>query len=258
MSGKRFCAVALAVGLACCCFGCGKTPEPLTPTVTKPAEGVGEPLYVVEKTDGVQQGGVTGEIVDDWDKELPEIDTTVQYDYSRTAFSVAHGAFSANVGTGVYPDYTSTARDSLIARLDDTKPFPYGTIEFDIRTNTTADSGVIFGVTTPLPSFWEGNGISYYFFFFNHQGLAYLGKCDNGKWWIHKQVAYPYNATDTYRMKVVYEGSKICCYVNGELVIGYRDRHGLSGTGFGFRTNEIGVSFSNISVTSELCYEEGV
>ena len=73
-----------------------------------------------------------------------------------------------------------------------------------------------------------------------------------------KQVAYAYNSTDTYRLKVVFEGSKICCYVNGVMVIGYRDRYGLSGTRFGFRTNEAGVTFSNISLTSELCYEEGV
>ena len=248
MRMQRFFAIILVALAASVCVGCNTTP--LTPTVTKPAQGLGEPIEVEEKVDDPFIVEVPG---DDWNNTLPTVDTSVQYDYTDVSFGTAHGAFTEEAGT-----FTSAQADSILVCNNKNTPFPYGTIEFDIRTDTTSDSGVIFGLTSPLNLFWEGAGISYYFFFLNHEGLAYLGKCDNGGWWIHKQVSYTFNSTDTYRLKVVYEGSKICCYVNGVMVIGCRDRYGLSGTGWGFRTNKAGIAFSNVSLTSELCYGEGV
>ncbi|MBQ7303145.1 MAG: hypothetical protein IJW89_06145 [Clostridia bacterium] len=262
MKGLKRLATIAATCLAAAFFliACGSPLAPIKPTPIAPGETVSGSVNVTEKLPGGEIGQAPFapdvEEIEPSSRRPVFVDDSVRVDYASAALKVANGKFDTVQGQGSFADYKSYTRDALVSFVDGSKPFAFGTVEFDLRTNTTADSGVIFGVTTPVDLFWEGRGVTYYFYFFNHEGYAYLGKCDNGGWWVIKQVPYGYNGVDTYRMKVVYEGNKICCYVNGKLVIAYRDHAHFKGTGWGFRTNEIGVTFSNIAVTSDYLYGE--
>lgn len=183
-----------------------------------------------------------------------EIDDSVKYTYnaSTVKFTTVNGSFSTSSGSGTYSDFKTTNTYSLAVCTS--VKFPYGTLSCDMKNVSDADSGIVFGLSGSGSSFWEGSGVSYYFFFLNKSGVAYLGKTDNGNWSVCKYVSYSYNTTSYYNLKVVFQGSKICCYVNGELLFAYRDSNVLKGTGFGIRSSQSGVEFKNISVTNNYNY----
>ena len=184
---------------------------------------------------------------------VPDVDDSIKYDYSynKLSFVTGYGNFTESKVNNSISTYTSAGTSILYTK---SMPFPYGTFTCDIKTKTSSDNGIIFGLTTPYESFWEGKGISYYFFFLNKEGNAYLGKSVDGSWYLMKQVPYAFNETDTYTLKVVYQGSKICCYINGEFMMGMRDISPLTGTAFGLRCGDSGVIYSNMSVTNDYIY----
>ena len=94
MRMQRFFAIILVALAASVCVACNTTP--LTPTVTKPAQDLGEPIEVEEKVDDPFIVEVPG---DDWNNTLPTVDTSVQYDYTDVSFGTAHGAFTEAAGT---------------------------------------------------------------------------------------------------------------------------------------------------------------
>ena len=185
---------------------------------------------------------------------VPNVNDDVKYDYSasKLTFTTANGGFSETIVSGKISNYTTTGTNNLLYTTS--VAFPYGTITCNVKTLTTTDSGIVFGLSSSSTSFWEGSGISYYFFFLSKEGTAYLGKTNNSSWSILKQVTYSFNDTDVYTLKVIYQGSKICCYVNNEFMIGVRDNSQLTGTGFGVRSGASGVSFSNMSITNDYLY----
>jgi len=193
-------------------------------------------------------------IVGETGAEVPNIDDSVKYDYSasKLSFRVANGTFSETNVSNKISNWTTTGTNNLLYTTS--VAFPYGTITCNVKTLTTTDSGIVFGLSSSSTTFWEGSGISYYFFFLSQEGTAYLGKTNNSTWSILKQVAYNFNDTDTYQLKVIYQGSKICCYVNNEFMIGVRDIAPLSGTAFGIRSGASGVSFTDLAITNDYLY----
>lgn len=180
-------------------------------------------------------------------EELP-FDDSVKYSYSY-AFRTVNGQISAENGV-----YTAQAANSMA--VDNKTAFPYGTISCTVRSNNTNDSGIVFGLSeNGASSYWE-NGVSYYFFFLGQGGNAYLGKV-NGGWSALKVVKFTsaIDSSKDYTLKVVLKSNKICCYIDGELMFGYKDEKFLEGTCYGLRAGAAGVTFSNVSVTNEYFYD---
>ena len=237
--------------------GCeeGEIPEakiPANPPIKNSAEattGIVSPEEIIDKEDDWIPDIIVGET----GAGIPTVNDSQKYDYSaeNVIFKSVCGTFEELVENDL-TSYLSTSSNAIY--YCDSVAFPYGTLSCNVKTKTNTDSGIIFGVSSQDENFWEGKGISYYFFFLSVDGTAYLGKTDNGNWHILKYVGYSFNAINAYNLKVVYYGGKICCYVNGEFLIGYRDKNPLSGTGFGFRTGATGVVFSELSITNDYLY----
>ena len=79
-------------------------------------------------------------------------------------------------------NFISQSDNSLIINKQD--EFIYGHLSVDINIgNEKKDNGIIFSLEdNDLANFWEGNQVSYYFYFISISGTAYLGKTDNGNW----------------------------------------------------------------------------
>lgn len=234
--------------------------SPISPQVQGSASANSNVISVETGENSSQSSSQTSQswipeiIVGETGAEVPNIDDSVKYDYSasKLAFSIANGTFSETKVTNKISNWTTTGTNNLLYTTS--VAFPYGTITCNVKTLTTADSGIVFGLSSSSTTFWEGSGISYYFFFLSREGTAYLGKTNNSTWSILKQVPYSFNNTDTYQLKVIYQGTKICCYVNNEFMIGVRDIAPLSGTAFGLRSGASGVSFSDLAITNDYLY----
>lgn len=274
--------IASSLGTLFGCSGTGSgsqsTPkEPVVPTVNAPADMTGGTVTPEVDTPANMQGGTAitpevntpttgGEggswvpgIFDDTlgSGTIEDIDDSQKYVYdsSTVSFATVAGSLSFSQGQGEFTDFVTQGGNSMAVCDNENAPFPYGTITCNVKTKTNTDSGIVFGLSSNgIPTYWEGYGISYYFFFLGQDGTAYLGKTDNGGWTVCAIVDYTFNDTDTYELKVVYKGSKICGYVNGELMVSYRDGDPLTGTGFGVRSGGAGVSFSDLAVTNEYLY----
>lgn len=198
-----------------------------------------------------------GDIIDLDDSqniEEVEVDDTV-YDYSSMSFTTVNGSFDVTGGK-----YVASHNDSLAVNSNTTSPFTHGTFSVDITIPTAGDSGIVFGLSSRSPSsFWEGGGTSYYFFFINVDGMAYLGKTDNGRWTAMKTVeGYKsiIGKSSATNLKVLFYGNKIICLINNEIVIAVRDRNYLTGSGFGFRVGKTGTTINNIFASSDKVVQE--
>ena len=210
-----------------------------------------EPEVIDNGGDGGDYEPWVGEILDlDDPTSIDEVpyDKTV-YDYSSMSFKTVHGAFSSTSTT-----YTASSNDSMAINTNSTSPFTHGTYSVDITIPTAGDSGIVFGLSyRNQETFWEGGSIAYYFFFINSDGIAYLGKTNNGAWTALKTVegykSIIGKSTPT-NLKVLFYGDKIICFVNNSIVIAVRDRNYLTGSGFGFRLAKSSVSVTNIFASS--------
>ena len=160
---------------------------------------------------------------------------------SLEGYYIANGSFVMNNGSLV--SITGTA----IAEKQGSE-FVYGTLSAEVCSNgKTGDSGIIFSLTSNAThSYWESD-VSYYFFFINISGGAYLGKVDFGTWTACQYVPINgYNPNNTYTLKVEKDDSAINCYIDGVLYFTHADDFPLDGTGYGVRAGGTNVSFSNI------------
>ncbi len=241
-------ALLVSVAVVCGSTACEGGGDALSAVVknqsTEPLESISPDIATFQ-----EDAWIPEIIVDDWGKSVPTVDNSIRYDYSleSLSFQTAHGQFSSESG-----EYVTTGTDNLL--YTSSVAFPYGTISCSVRTKTATDSGIVFGLSSTAQTFWEGNGIGYYFFFLSREGTAYLGKTQNANWYVMKQVPYAFTDTQVYDLKVIYQGSKICCYVNGEFMIGLRDDVPLRGTGFGIRSGAGQVVFSNLRITNDFEY----
>lgn len=139
--------------------------------------------------------------------------------------------------------------------------FSEGTISMQFKLGSTAgDNGIIFGLKndTGRKIFWEGQGVSYYFFFVSDLGKAYLGKTINDKWTVCGEVPLnDYSLNKTYTLKVSRDKSNsgydlINCFVNDVLYISYKDTVALDGTGYGIRAGSRGIEYGNFNISNEI------
>ena len=168
------------------------------------------------------------------------------YDYTNASLTTCWGNMTVSEGI-----YTSTTAGAIMANKDSSTPFPYGTISADVMNNGS-DTGIIFGLTANASSFWEGAGITYYFYFVSQGGTAYLGKADNGTWSVLGQHTIEnFSAQATYNIQVIYKESRVLCYLDGECVLGFLSSS-LPGTGWGLRAGASGAVISNIQISSSV------
>ncbi len=144
---------------------------------------------------------------------------------------------------------TSLTGNAIAEKTDG--EFIYGTLEATMKIGGAADNGLIFSLTpNDTHAYWEAD-VSYYFFFVSKDGLAFLGKVDNGTWTNCQHVDIPgYTTNKTYTLKIEKDATTIYGYVDGNCLITYADSFPLSGTGYGLRAGGNGVSFSNVKCQS--------
>ncbi len=188
-------------------------------------------------------------------------DDSVKYDYSAVTYVNRVGNFGYSDGT-----YTANIGAADIA-LHYGVPFAYGTISCTVRSNDLVDAGFIFGATPAPDGVLNESGMVYYFYFLGMGGYAYLGKWDGPKNTWSALAVKPVGAVDPdkdYRLKVILKGNYIICYMNDEIMFGYKDKDFSGGTGFGLRvtahpetnvdSSAVGVKISDVVVTSDYVY----
>lgn len=182
--------------------------------------------------------------------EIPDFDDSTKYPYDNDhiSYEIANG--NATNDSNIF---TSLNENTLIVSSNTSSIFPYGTFEATITKNSF-DTGLVFGLSSNQNKFWEGINVSYYFFFLSKDNTAYLGKTDNGQWSALQVNNYNYSINDTYTIRIIYQSNKICCYIDNNLVVAYRDNNKLTGARFGFRSGGSNVTFSDIYLTNDYLY----
>lgn len=180
------------------------------------------------------------------DKPAPvyELDDSVKYDYD-VSFTTRGGRWTEDEGV-----FTSASANSLA--VNTSTPFRYGTYSCFIKPNSSTDNGLVFCFSGN--GSWE-SGNSYYFFFLDRNGGAYLGKVSNGVWSeVSRVVIGQISSSRFYELKVVLLGNKILCYVDDEMIFGVKDNSLLPGSGYGIRAGGTGVVIRDIAITSDYVY----
>ena len=211
-------------------------------------------------------GEVTYTIEDYMDKEAPEVPTKDHYigrwspevDFaileSREYNAVYDLDLATKSGAFTYNDKYSATSDGSLA-VSKTVTMTNGTLSTNMMKSTgSEDSGIVFGVTysdSELDNYWEGEGVSYYFFFVNINNCAYLAKSDNGVW---KQLGrvegiVNYNEESEYPLSVSFENGYIRCFVGDDCLIKYEDSNPLTGTQVGFRAQKAGTTYTDLVVS---------
>lgn len=133
--------------------------------------------------------------------------------------------------------------------------FAFGTFSCNVTSTDKTDSGLVFGLSTNgAEYFWE-YGVTYYFYFLGQGGKAYLGKVASDGWHIlNTKNIGTIDPDREYSLKVIYNKNRITCFIDGEIMFGYKDTQPLSGKGYGLRTGAPDIVFSNIDITDEFVY----
>ncbi len=257
MKKSKLSVAALILAFACLAGSCaGTTPQTRNPDKT----GDGASAEQVTPETSGSQGSDSGSSdssssgsnwqpgIFDYDQDIPiggNYDFSTVYDYTGATLTAASGNMTAIAGV-----YEATSGAAIYANRNTSTPFPYGTYSADV-INKGTDTGIIFGLTASASTFWEGAGISYYFFFVSMSGSAYLGKTDNGAW---SALVTPsisgWSATTKYNVKVIFKGNKILGFIDGKHMLTYTDASPLTGTGWGIRAGGTGATIENLQITS--------
>ena len=177
-----------------------------------------------------------------------------------TKVKYANPYTAVNGSITVGENYVKSASANALAIYNDGE-FSEGTISMQFKLGSTAgDNGIIFGLKndTGRKIFWEGQGVTYYFFFVSQSGKAYLGKTTNGEWTVCGEVPLnDYSLNKTYTLKVSRDKSNsgydlINCFVNDVLYISYKDTVALDGTGYGIRAGSRGVEYGDFTISDEI------
>ena len=218
------------------------------------------------KVDGEKVDEVSYTIENYFEKEIPEVPSKTHYigrwspevDFSlledREYNAVYDLDFKMKSGNFTYDNQYVASSDNSLA-VNKIVTMANGTLSTNMKKSTGAeDSGIIFGVTysgNELDSYWEGNGVSYYFFFVNVNNCAYLAKSDNGAWMQLGKVPgiSGYNADSEYPLSVSFENGYISCFVGEACVIKHKDNNPLTGTQVGFRAQKAGTTYTDLVVS---------
>lgn len=158
-----------------------------------------------------------------------------------------NGSFTYSPNTNTYISSTQAGAGTMM--ISDSTLYN-GTLKTTVKTNSLSDNGIVFRVSdNDLSTYWE-SGVSYYFFFINRDGNAYLGKVYNGWTEVFSTHVEGYSLSQSYELKVVLDGSNIKCYVNDILYIDKTDSD-CTGNGFGLRAGSLGTEFTELVVENK-------
>ncbi|MHA4896758.1 beta-L-arabinofuranosidase domain-containing protein [Pedobacter sp. PWIIR3] len=87
------------------------------------------------------------------------------------------------------------------------------TYSADVTVNTNGDAGLLFRVSKPAIGSEAYQG--YYVGLNPTNGMLQLGKANNGKWIVIKEIKYPAKLNQKYAVKVRASGSDISVFING-------------------------------------------
>ena len=218
------------------------------------------------KVDGEKVDEVLYTIENYSEKEIPEVPSKTHYigrwspevDFSLLEDREYNAIYELDIkmksGNFTYDNQYVASSDNSLA-VNKLVTMANGTLSTNMKKSTGAeDSGIVFGITyanEELDSYWEGNGVSYYFFFININNCAYLAKSDNGEW---KQLGrveqvLNYNEESEYPLSVSFEDGYISCFVGEECLIKYKDSNPLTGTQVGFRAQKAGTTYTDLVVS---------
>ena len=165
---------------------------------------------------------------------------------SISGFAKRQGDFTAENNA-----YTTAQARSI---LESKTAWSGGTVEYDFKMGTTADTGFIFGITNPnkADTYWETTGVSYYMAFINQNGIGIAAVYD-GKWTLHKPcVNAPFSdgfdANRTYHVTLSWnaETGEITVSTDAGNTTSFTVENKLNGTGWGFRGAAVGHTWSNV------------
>ncbi len=160
------------------------------------------------------------------------------YDY----FRVASGNYDYNED-----QFISLSKNSIL--VSDTRTLENGTIEVDVSlSGDYTDNGIIFNLEeNNKETYWE-SGVSYYFYFVNLNGYAFLGKVNNGSW---SPLAYSnienFDPIGNYKLKIVKDNDKIYCFLDNKIVFMCIDSS-IKGNKVALRAGGKNIGFSSLKI----------
>lgn len=196
-------------------------------------------------------GWYLGNSLYDFDTPVNE-DIVLEAKFERDKFDMPHGVAFGVEGGG----YMSGSSDALLVFNDQT--FSGGTFTASVIPGTSNDCGVIFGLSDDRDAnFWEEE--RYFCAIINKDGFFILAEIIPGATKVWNEVTNSdafeedYSPTETYTFKVGYaqtsDPAKGFCKIelNG-VVVAEKTINALSGSGIGYRAQNDGVKFSEISI----------
>lgn len=188
-----------------------------------------------------------------WIPDPQVIDTYVSLDKNGIIteqvgdYDIASGGYSYDPESEVY----MSAMANSIA-IHQSATLLNGTYSADMYVGHVlkGDNGLIFRVQpNDMGLFFEGEGAAYYFFFINFEGIAILGKTENGVWSTVQDSDCEYNLNSWNNLKIVINGNDIYCFVNNVLYLSVTEAMSES-INVGMRSGVSGVKYKNITVSS--------
>ena len=167
------------------------------------------------------------------------------YDYDSEVYDFPKGTFEFEENKIV-----SSSTNAIV--VSNAKTFSEGSLEVTMALKQSkTDNGIVFALSdNGKTEYWE-EGVSYYFFFVNKDGTAFLGKVDNGKWSALTYISIKnYNNSGTYKLKVTKHNSDIYCFINDSLYFSYKDSNPLTGNKYGLRAGGNNVTYTSINLVS--------
>ena len=220
----------LLVALSLLLSGCNVTPA--SPSVNTPSETPSIPTPSVPSV-----------------PSTPSIPSTPIV--HNEAYNTHNGSFDYGVNEIVSKDVNSLC-------LVPNKTLQSGTLSVNVSNFGTFDNGIVFLVNRGnKQKFFEGEGISYYFFFVSNAGTLYLGKSFDGGW--TNLAELPINGFDkskNYDIKVSFEKNEsyiqFHCYLNEKYYYSTRDYETNVGSEFGLRAGGKDVTFNYLKSFNEV------
>ncbi|MCQ2814918.1 MAG: GDSL-type esterase/lipase family protein [Bacilli bacterium] len=148
------------------------------------------------------------------------------------------------------------ASNSLALDLDHT--LTNGTLSSSVSSMTENDRGIVLLDRHPNSEFWEGQGITYYFYFISTAGHLVLGKTANGGWsTIGDEKIKGYSIKKDYNLKISFQINddkliQFYAYLNDEFYFACQDYEDTIGSDFGTRCGGVGTEFTYVNSSSKI------
>lgn len=175
-------------------------------------------------------------------KDIDFIENKNEYLSNSDYFRLVNGNYGSTD-----EQFISLNKNSIL--ISDSRTFTNGTLEVNVSlSGDYTDNGIIFNVEeNNLTNYFE-KGVSYYFYFVNLNGLAFLGKVNNGVWSPLSSVNInSFDPLGNYKLKVVKENEKIYCFLDNKIIFMCNDNT-IHGNKVGLRAGGTSVGFSSLKI----------